>query len=113
MTSLNNASYPVMQPVDPKRLTTGWLIGVVLEIDGEKVPLRHYYAIGQADRARAEWAAVDLALTEGRVVTSPVGGMEPVEALNPLSAWRMTIVGLKAGERRALGWKLPRRWLEG
>ena len=102
-----------MQTVDPKRLTAGWLIGVVLEIEGERAPLRHYYAIGQADRARAEWAAVDLALTEGRVVSSPVAGMEPVEAINPLSAARMAMLGLKSGEMRVLGWKLPRRWLGG
>lgn len=101
-----------MKPVDPKRLTSGWLIGVLLEIEGERAPLRHYYGVGQPDRARAEWAAVDIALTEGRVVTSPVGGVEPVEAVNPLSVWRMGIVGLRPGEVRALGWKLPRRWLE-
>jgi hypothetical protein len=101
-----------MKPVDPKRLTTGWLIGVILEIEGERAPLRHYYAVGQPDRARAEWAAVDVALTEGRMVTSPVDGVEPVEAVNPLSAWRMKIVGLMPGEVRALGWKLPRRFLE-
>jgi hypothetical protein len=101
-----------MKPVDPKRLTTGWLIGVLLEIEGERMPLRHYYGVGQPDRARAEWAAVDIALTEGRVVTSPVGGVEPVQAVNSLSAWRMSIVGLRPGELRALGWKLPRRWLE-
>jgi hypothetical protein len=101
-----------MRTVDPKRLTAGWLIGVMLEIEGERAPLRHYYAVGQDDRARAEWAAVDRALTEGRVATSPVGGVEPVQAVNPLSAWRMRIVGLAPGEVRALGWKLPRRWLE-
>jgi hypothetical protein len=100
-----------MRAVDHMRLTAGWLIGVVLEIEGERAPLRHYYAIGQVDRHRAEWAAVDLAVTEGRVVTSPVGGMEPVEAIKPLSAGRMKILGLASGEMRALGWKLPRRWL--
>ena len=91
--------------------TAGWLIGVMLEIEGERAPLRHYYAVGVADRHRAEWAAVDRAITEGRVATSPVGGLEPVQAMRPLTALRMRVLGLATREVRALGWRHPRRWL--
>ncbi|MFN3585419.1 hypothetical protein [Phenylobacterium sp.] len=100
-----------MQTSEAGKATSGWLVGVMVEVEGERVALRHYYAIGLADQARAEWTAVDRALSAGRVATSPVGGLEPVQAVNPLSAARMKTLGLKAGEVRELGWKHPRRWL--
>lgn len=100
-----------MRGTDAAAATSGWLVGVMLEVEGERGPLRHYYAIGLADRARAEWTAVDRAVMAGRVATSPVGGLEPVQAVNPLSAARMKTLGLAAGEVRELGWKHPRRWL--
>lgn len=100
-----------MQAADAKTATTGWLVAVMLEIEGERAPLRHYYAVGHADQGRAEWTAVDRALTAGRVATSPIGGLEPVQALKALTALRMKVLGLAAGEVRALGPNHPRRWL--
>lgn len=93
-----------------KTLPAGWMIGVMLKTPGEPMQ-RHYYAVGQADRARAEWAAVDCAVREGEVATSPIGGAEPVEAIKPLTRLRMAALGLAAGEVRELGWRYPRRWL--
>jgi hypothetical protein len=89
----------------------GWLVGVMVTVKGERAPLRHYYAVGHVDRAKAEWTGVDHALRAGEVATSPVAGQEPVEALRALSLHRMTTLGLKPGEVRELGWRHPRRWL--
>lgn len=94
-------------------MTTGWMIGVLLEIEGERAPARHFYAVVQADPARAEWACVDLALRAGVVAASPSGGMEPVEAISPLSAATIRAMGLGEGEVRALGRRWPRRWIGG
>jgi len=100
-----------MQVADPKTITAGWLVGVMLEIEGERAPLRHYFAVGHVDQGRAEWTAVDRAITVGRVAVSPIGGIEPVQALKALSAHRMKVLGLADGEVRALGPNHPRRWL--
>ncbi len=89
---------------------TGWMIGVMVAVGGA-APVRHYYAVAQADRARAEWAAVDLAVALGEVASSPVGGQEPVQAVGPLSADRLKANSLAEGQVRALGWKWPRSWL--
>jgi hypothetical protein len=89
----------------------GWLIGVLLEIPGEAAPLRHYYAVGHEDRAKAEWIAVDHAGREGHVASSPFRGLEPVAALRGLTLTTMAMQGLARGEVRALGWRSPRRWL--
>lgn len=91
-------------------MTGGWLIGVMVAAQGAPVQ-RYYYAIGHADQARAEWAAVDHAIRLGQVATSPVHGSEPVEAIRPLTAQRMADLGLAPGEVRELGWRRPRRWL--
>jgi hypothetical protein len=88
----------------------GWVIAVMVEQSGQ-APVRHFFAVGHEDRAKAEWTAVDWALREGSVAASPVGGLEPVEALRHIPPLRMAALGLKAGEVRALGWKHPRRWL--
>lgn len=89
---------------------TGWVIGVMLAAGG--LPMqRHYYAVGHADRAKAEWTAIDWAIRAGEVAASPVDGAEPVEALRPLTRLRMGALGLAAGEVRELGWRYPRRWL--
>jgi hypothetical protein len=90
---------------------TGWVIGVMVEVAGEPEPLRHYWAIGHEDRAKAEWTALDAALEHGHVTTSPFRGLEPVQMLVQLSPARMKQLGLKDREVRALGRKLPRRWL--
>lgn len=88
----------------------GWVIGVMLAPPGQAM-LRHYYAVGHADRAKAEWTAVDWAVRAGEVAAGPLGGTEPVEALRPLTRARMATLGLAPGEVRELGWRYPRRWL--
>lgn len=88
-----------------------WMVGVMLEVDGEPAPVRHFYAVGHDDRNRAEWAAIDQALTLGAVATSPVGGTEPVEAFARLSAKVVKRMGLREGAVRPLGPLWPRRWL--
>lgn len=88
----------------------GWLIGVMVEANGAG-PVRHYYAVGHEEQAKAEWTAVDLALQLGGVAASPVAGQEPVQAIRRLPPQKMTALGLAPGETRALGWKHPRRWL--
>jgi uncharacterized membrane protein len=88
----------------------GWLIGVLVAGDGQPM-LRHYFAVGHADRAKAEWTAIDCALRLGEVATSPLAGAEPVEALRALTLQKMTALGLAPGEVRELGWRHPRRWL--
>ena len=91
----------------------GWLIGILVRLPGEAEPTRHFYAVGLADRARAEWAAADLAMLLGDIASSPHKGTEPVDAMAPLTANAFDWSGLKDGEVRALGWKWPRRWLAG
>ena len=92
-------------------MANGWLIGVMVELAGEPVALRHFFAVGHADRAKAEWRAIDQALLIGQVATSPVGGLEPVHAVSALSAPTVRSLALKDGEVRALGWRWPRRWI--
>jgi len=91
----------------------GWLIGVLVEIAGEPLPLRHYFAVGHEDQAKSEWTAIDCAGRTGRVATSPLTGQEPVQALRALPAARMKLLGLAPGQVRELGWRHPRRWLSG
>jgi hypothetical protein len=93
-----------------KTAPAGWMIGVMLSADGQPMQ-RHYYAVGHADRAKAEWTAVDHAVRAGEVATSPIAGDEPVAALQPLTRARMATLGLASGEVRELGWRYPRRWL--
>ena len=49
-------------------MANGWLIGVMVELAGEPVALRHFFAVGQPDRAKAEWKAIDKALDRKSVV---------------------------------------------
>jgi hypothetical protein len=90
---------------------SGWLIGVMVEVAGEATPVRFYFAIGFEDRAKAEWTAIDGAAGLGNVAYSPVNGLEPVQALSPLTPAKMKRLGLMPGEVRALGRVLPRKWL--
>lgn len=90
----------------------GWLIGVMVEVAGEPVALRHFFAVGHEDRAKAEWSAIDKALLIGAVATSPVSGLEPVHMISELSPRSVKALALKDGEVRGLGWKWPRRWVE-
>ncbi len=63
--------------------------------------LRHDFAVGDADRARAEWEAIDRALLIGHVAVSAVGGLEPVHAISELSAKTIAVQALKPGEVRS------------
>jgi hypothetical protein len=92
-------------------MARGWMIGVMVELPGEPVALRHFFAVGQEDRAQAEWRAIDQALLIGPVATSPVKGLEPVHAVGELSPRTVGQLALKPGETRSLGWRWPRRWL--
>jgi len=91
-----------------KTAPAGWVIGVLLAADGEPMQ-RHYYAVGHADRAKAEWTAVDRALSRGEVAAGPMAVAEPVEALKRLTIARMMALGLAPGVVRELGWRSPRR----
>jgi hypothetical protein len=88
----------------------GWLIGVMVELADEPVALRHFFAVGYEDRAKAEWSAIDSALRIGGVAASPVSGLEPVHVVSELSARTVGLLGLKPSEVRSLGWRWPRRW---
>jgi hypothetical protein len=92
-------------------MTNGWLIGVMVELAGEPVALRHFFAVGHEDRAKAEWRAIDKALLIGRVAGSPVSGLEPVHAVSQLPLKTINALALKPGEVRSLGWRWPRRWI--
>jgi hypothetical protein len=91
-------------------MASGWLIGVMVELAAEPVALRHFFAVGYSDRAKAEWKAIDQALLIGPVSPSPVRGLEPVHAVSELSARTVGLLALKPGEVRPLGWRWPRRW---
>lgn len=92
-------------------MATGWMIGVMVELSGEPVALRHFFAVGHEDRAKAEWTAIDGALLIGKVAVSPVGGLEPVHVVSHLAAPTVKALALKPGEVRPLGWRWPRRWI--
>ncbi len=92
-------------------MASGWLIGVMVEVTGEPAPLRHFFAVGHNDRAKAEWTAIDRATLIGRIATRPVGGLEPVHMVSELTAKTTNALALKAGEVRSLGWRWPRRWI--
>ncbi len=92
-------------------MAKGWLIGIMVEVEDEPIALRHFFAVGHDDRAKAEWTAIDEALLIGQVAMSPVGGLEPVQAIGELSAKTVALQGLKPGEVRALGRRPPRRWM--
>jgi hypothetical protein len=87
------------------------MIGVMVLVAGETAPVRHFYAVAKEDRETAEWSAVDLAVALGSVASSPVGGVEPVQAVGRLSADVIAEAGMTSGQARALGHRWPRRWL--
>ena len=91
-------------------MTTGWLVGVLIETAEPPSPQRRYFIVAQSDQGRAEWAAVDCAQLEGPVAASPSGGLEPVEAIRTVTAAGLKSIGLLPGGARALGPRLPRRW---
>ena len=89
----------------------GWMIGVMVKVEGEPAPLRHFFAVGFEDRAKAEWRAIDRAMLIGPVAESPVSGLEPVHAVSELTPSTVSTLALKAGEVRSLGWRWPRKWI--
>jgi hypothetical protein len=92
-------------------MASGWMIGVMVELAGEPIALRHFFAVGHEDRAKAEWRAIDKALLIGPVAASPVGGLEPVHMVSELSPHTVGRLALTPGEVRSLGWRWPRRWI--
>ena len=88
----------------------GWLIGVMVELADEPAALRHFFAVGHADQAKAEWTAIDSALLIGKVAASPVRGLEPVHMISELTPKTIKQLGLKPSEVRSLGWRWPRKW---
>jgi hypothetical protein len=87
------------------------MIGVMVWLPGEPAPLRHFFAVGHEDRAKAEWTAIDHALRIGPVAESPVQGLEPVHVVAELTPAKVKAMALGAGQVRAFGWKWPRRWV--
>ena len=92
-------------------LPVGWLVGVLVKLADQPMPVRHFWAVGLEDRAKAEWAAADRAILLGDIASSPYRGTEPVEVMTQLSRTSFSWSGLGSGEVRALGVKWPRRWL--
>jgi uncharacterized membrane protein len=92
-------------------MAKGWLIGVMVEVAGEPAPVRHFFAVGHEDRAKAEWTAIDKAQLIGNVAVSPVGGLEPVHMICELAARTTHDQALGVGEVRGLGHRWPRRWI--
>lgn len=89
----------------------GWVIAVLTEPSGEAAPRRLFFAVGFADQGQAEWKAVDAAAAEAPLAAGPRAGVEPVQALSPLTDAAMRRRGLLAGEVRLLGEAWPRNWL--
>jgi hypothetical protein len=100
-------TWPAKAPEKPM----GWVIGVMIETPETREPQRHFFAVDRADRAQAEWKAVDAASLMGAVATSPVKGLEPVHAVSELSAASMRNLALGAGQVKLLGTRWPRRWV--
>jgi len=92
-------------------MATGWLIGVMVEVAGEPVAVRHFFAVGLNDQAKAEWLSIDQAQKTGPVAVSPVAGLEPVHAVAEITPAKVGMLGLKPGEVRLLGTRWPRRWM--
>lgn len=92
-------------------VTAGWIVAVLVELEGEPSAVRHFYALGFEDRGKAEWTAVDHALREGAVASSPANGQEPVQSICPIPPALMSRLGSRPGQVRALGTLWPRRWI--
>jgi hypothetical protein len=87
------------------------MIGVLMEGAPGRAPARQFFAVAEPDRARAEWAAADRAMLLGAIASSPHQGHEPVDAVGELDERAIQLLGLGAGQIKALGDKWPRRWL--
>jgi hypothetical protein len=100
------------RPIEPiPAAPAGWMIAVMVQLEDEPAPLLRYFAVARPDQQRAEWAAVDAAVTLGVMAASPIRGQEPVKAVAPLSAMVVRANGLSPGQVRALGLRWPRRWI--
>ena len=98
-------------PKRPPEKPAGWVIGVMIETPDAPGAQRHFFAVDRADRAEAEWKAVDAAALIGAVATSPVKGLEPVHAVSEITAAAMRNLALGAGQVKLLGTRWPRRWV--
>lgn len=87
------------------------MIGVMVELEGEPAPLRHFFAVGHEDRAKAEWTAIDHAMKVGRIAVSPSQGLEPVHVVSELTLGLVKTMALRPGQVRGLGSRWPRRWI--
>jgi hypothetical protein len=96
-----------LKPAPP----AGWIVGVLVTLEGETTAVLRHFAVGKPDQQRAEWAAIDRAVSLGPVATSPLRGEEPVRAISPVSAALGVTLGLAPGEVRDIGPRLPRKWL--
>ncbi len=92
-------------------MAKAWLIAVMVETAGQAEPQRQFFAVGHDDRARAEWKAIDRAMLMGPIATSPVGGLEPVQAICAILGTTVSHQALLPGEVRPLGPRWPRRWV--
>jgi hypothetical protein len=88
----------------------GWIVSVLIET-GADAPERQFFVVAQEDRARAEWAAADVALSIGSVATSPASGVEPVAAIGEATDRVLDRFGLSPGGIKALGSRWPRALL--
>ena len=102
---------PQIPPRRAPERPIGWVIGVMIETPETPGAQRHFFAVGRADRAEAEWKAVDAAALIGAVATSPVKGLEPVHAVSELSTAAMRNLALGRGQVKPLGTRWPRRWV--
>lgn len=102
---------PQIPPRRAPERPIGWVIGVMIETPETPGAQRHFFAVDRADRAEAEWKAVDAAALIGAVATSPVKGLEPVHAVSELSAAAMGNLALGRGQVKLLGTRWPRRWV--
>ena len=102
---------PQIPPRRAPERPIGWVIGVMIETLETPGAQRHFFAVDRADRAEAEWKAVDAAALIGAVATSPVKGLEPVHAVSELSAAAMRNLALGRGQVKLLGTRWPRRWV--
>lgn len=91
-------------------MSAGWIIGVMVGV-GEAQPARHFFAVGHADRAKAEWTAIDKAQLTGPIAESPVAGLEPVHVVAEVSPLTGKRLALRPEEVRSLGRAWPRRWI--
>ena len=62
----------------PELLPVGWLIGVLVRLPDQAQPVRHFWAVGMADRARAEWAAAKLASATAHIQRRRASAAVPI-----------------------------------